>query len=71
MRGGDVVVNLGGVTVNGVQNADELARELESVITDTLRHNLVNDRRTKGIINETVKDMLLPNHNSLSANKYL
>ena len=71
VRGGDVVVNLGGVTVNGVQNADELARELESVITDTLRHNLVNDRRTKGIINETVKDMLLPNHNSLSANKYL
>ena len=71
VHGGDVNINLGGVTVNGVRNADELARELESVITDTLRRNLVNDRRTKGIINETVKDMLLPNHNSLSANKYL
>lgn len=71
VRGGDVNINLGGVTVNGVRNADELARELESVITDTLRRNLVNDRRTKGIINETVKDMLLPNHNSLSSNKYL
>ena len=71
VRGGDVNINLGGVTVNGVRNAEELLTpKFQKQFSQMVRKSIISDKNTRGVIQEITINELIPNHNSLSMNKW-
>lgn len=59
---GDVSVAIGDINLQGVQTPRELAYAIKDVVK--------NDRTVRGLLKDVTVNELMPNHNSLSMNKW-
>lgn len=61
-----IMVDVGGIVVNGVQDAKSFANE----VTYILKNSIKNNRNVQNLLNENTKNMLDSKHNSLSINRW-
>ena len=61
-----IMVDVGDIVVNGVQDAKSFANE----VTYILKNSIKNNRNVQNLLNENTKNMLDSKHNSLSINRW-
>ena len=61
-----IMVDVGDIVVNGVQDANSFANE----VTHILKNSIKNNRNVQNLLNENTKNMLDSKHNSLSVNRW-
>ena len=72
IQGGDVNVYLGGVTITGVQSAEELTSPaFQKQFANALKSTIKKDRNVRGLLMEvTVNEAFDKHHNSLAKNRW-
>ena len=69
--GRNLVINVGDIILNGVEDMESFKQKFPQEFGNVFAKMLATNKQIKNVLGEQVNDILMPNHNSLSAKKYI